>query len=83
MMSNGAKRGMTVSTTFTDKIISPDVVRDLREKLGMTQAQLADEAKVSEAEVIAYEAGAPSRFSVVHEIGLALLRRGAVFPKPR
>lgn len=51
---------MTVTTTFTNEIISPDIVRDLREKLGMTQAQLADEAKVSEAEVKNYEDCAPT-----------------------
>ena len=74
---------MTVTTTFTNEIISPDIVRDLRQKLGMTQAELADEAKVSEAEVKAYEEGEPTKFIVIHEIGSALLRRGGVFPKPR
>jgi len=74
---------MTVTTTFTNKIISPDIVRDLREKLGMTQTQLAAEAKVSEAEVNAYEEGASTKFAVLHEIGSALVRCGAVFPKPR
>lgn len=74
---------MTITTTFTNEMISPDIVRDLREKLGMTPAELADEAKVSEAEVHAYEAGEPSKFAVIHEIGSALKRRGAIFPKPR
>jgi transcriptional regulator with XRE-family HTH domain len=74
---------MTVTTTFTNKIISPDIVRELREKRGLTQAQLADEAKVSEAEVNAYETGAPSEFVIVHKIGSALERLGAEFPKPR
>jgi transcriptional regulator with XRE-family HTH domain len=49
----------------------------------MTQAELADEAKVSEAEVNAYEAGGPPKFVVVHQIGSALARRGAEFRKPR
>lgn len=75
---------MTVTATFTKKIISPDIVRDLRENLGMTQAQLADEAKVSEAEVNAYEAGEPpTSVIIVDKIGRALERRGAEFPKPR
>jgi ribosome-binding protein aMBF1 (putative translation factor) len=71
------------ATTFTNEIISPDIVRDLREKLGMTQAELADEAKVSEVEVKAYEDCAPTKFGVIHEIGSALKRRGAEFPSPR
>jgi predicted transcriptional regulator len=74
---------MSVTATFTSEIISPDIVRDLREKLGMTQAELADEAKVSEADVKVYESGAPTTFVVVHQIGSALKRRGADFPKPR
>jgi ribosome-binding protein aMBF1 (putative translation factor) len=74
---------MADSNTFTDKIISPDIVRSLRETLGMTQAELADEAKISEDKVKAYEASAPTKFVVVHEIGSALERRGAEFPKPR
>jgi DNA-binding transcriptional regulator YiaG len=74
---------MTVTTTFTNEMISPDIVRDLRKKLGMTRAQFADEAKVSEGEVSAYEAGAPTKFVVIHEIGSALKRLGAIFPKPR
>ncbi|HUN96739.1 MAG TPA: helix-turn-helix transcriptional regulator [Bradyrhizobium sp.] len=52
---------MADSNTFTDKIISPDIVRSLRETLGMTQAELANEAKVSEDKVKAYEAGAPTK----------------------
>jgi ribosome-binding protein aMBF1 (putative translation factor) len=82
MVSTEANK-MPGPNTFTNKIISPDIVRDLREKLGMTRAQLADEAKVTEDEVKAYEAGAPTKFVVVHEIGSALERRGAEFPKPR
>lgn len=39
---------MAISASFSQQIISPDIIRDLREKLGMTQAELADEAKVSE-----------------------------------
>ena len=74
---------MAGPNTFTDKIISPDIVRDLREKLGMTHAELAGETKITEDEVKAYEAGAPTTFVVVHEIGSALERRGAKFPKPR
>jgi transcriptional regulator with XRE-family HTH domain len=70
------------TTIFTNQSISPNIVRDLREKLGMTQAQLAGEAKVSEVEVNAYEAGATTKFVVVHKIGSALKRRGAEFPKP-
>jgi hypothetical protein len=49
---------MAGPNTFTDKIISPDIVRDLREKLGMIHAELTGEAKISEDEVKAYEAGA-------------------------
>jgi transcriptional regulator with XRE-family HTH domain len=74
---------MTVTNTFTTEIISPDIARDLRESLNITQAQLAVEAKVSEGEVSAYEAGAPTKFVVKHEIGSALKRLGAIFPKPR
>ena len=74
---------MTATTTFTNEMISPDIVRDLRKKLGMTLAELADEAKVSEIEVNAYEAGNPTKFVVIHEIGSALKRRGAIFPKSR
>jgi predicted transcriptional regulator len=74
---------MAGPNTFTDKIISPDIVRDWREKFGMTHAELAREAKITEDEVKAYEASAPTKFVVVHEIGSALERRGAEFPKPR
>jgi DNA-binding XRE family transcriptional regulator len=74
---------MTVTVTFTDEMISPDIVRDLRESLGMTQAELADEAKVSKAEIKAYEDGEPTKFVLIHEIGSALKRRGAKFRKPR
>ena len=67
---------------FPERIISPEIVRGLREGLGMTQAELAAEAKVSEAEVRAYEAREPTKFQVVEAIGSALQRRGAVFPRP-
>jgi ribosome-binding protein aMBF1 (putative translation factor) len=75
---------MAVTATFTsENMISPDIVRELREKLGMTQAELADEAKVSEADVKAYESGRTYDIVVVHQIGSALQRRGADFPKSR
>jgi transcriptional regulator with XRE-family HTH domain len=51
---------MTITVTFSNQMISPDIVRNLREKLGMTQAELADDAKVSEAEVKAYEEDEPT-----------------------
>ncbi len=73
---------MAISASFSQQIISPDIIRDLREKLGMTQAELADEAKVSEIQVKAYEDGEAATFQLVDAIGSALQRRGAVFPKP-
>jgi len=73
---------MSVTTTFTTKIISPDIVRNWREKLGLTQAQLASEAKVSEAEVEGYEAHALHDIRVLDKIGSALERLGAVFSRP-
>jgi transcriptional regulator with XRE-family HTH domain len=45
--------------------------------LDMTQAQLANEAKVSEAEVNAYEAGKSMKPDVIREIVSALKRREA------
>jgi transcriptional regulator with XRE-family HTH domain len=58
-----------------DEAIGSHIIKDLREILGMTQAQLADKAKVSEAEVNAWEAGGPTRFDVIREIVSALKRR--------
>jgi DNA-binding transcriptional regulator YiaG len=73
---------MAISASFSTQIISPDIVRGLREKLGMAQAELAYEAKVSPAEVKAYEDGEATTFQLVDAIGSALQRHGAVFPKP-
>jgi transcriptional regulator with XRE-family HTH domain len=73
---------MSMTSTFTTKIISPDIVRNWREKLDLTQAQLASDAKVSEAELAGYEANALHDIRVLDKIGTALERLGAVFPKP-
>ena len=73
---------MSIATSFSERIIGPDIVRDLREKLGMTQAELAEEAKLSEADIKAYEAGRGANILIADAIGSALLRRGAVFPRP-
>jgi transcriptional regulator with XRE-family HTH domain len=73
---------MPVTTTFTTKIISPDIVRNWREKLGLTQAQLASKARASEAELAGYEANALHDIRVLDKIGSSLERLGAIFSKP-
>jgi DNA-binding transcriptional regulator YiaG len=71
---------MTITVTFSNQMISPDIVRNLREKLGMTQAELADEAKVSEPEVKAYEEGEPTKFVVIHENWFGIAATRGSFP---
>lgn len=61
-------------------IISPDLVREIRQQLGLSEGELAAEAGLTEAEVRKFEDGRRVPVRTAALLRRALANRGAVFP---
>jgi ribosome-binding protein aMBF1 (putative translation factor) len=64
-----------------EHLITPDIVKGERQKLGLTEAELAAEAQLTESEVKLFEAGKLQDIKIVATLSAALKRRGGTFPK--
>jgi ribosome-binding protein aMBF1 (putative translation factor) len=69
------------SVQISEHQITPDIVKAERQKLGLTEAELAAEAGLTESQVKHFEARKLQDIKVVAKLGAALGRRGSTFPK--
>lgn len=68
--------------SMSEKLITPDIVRAKREVLGWSTAELATQAGLSEADVLAFEAHKRTRgqLRIVAAISNAFAHAGENFP---